>query len=215
MIVNNDNKQSVAEFILDTYPVDLVPLCWPVLSQIPGIVKPDSYNNIKRRTRPRTKSSGMTGSDKSPAIKSSKIFSLPNRMGTLLPVLETVSPNGSLFSINHVSCVEGIFMEKKNLFAREALTHVMFTVFKTADRAEDIGGPGQEIELMEIWEKGHLWSRHIDILIKSKNQLLLVHHTIHTKYNWSVIDIEVIDWFNVSHIFKVFFIFFNHLNQSQ
>ncbi|TNN87648.1 hypothetical protein EYF80_001995 [Liparis tanakae] len=76
-------------------------------TEIPGIVKPDSYKNIKRRTRPRTKSSGTTGSDKSPAIKSSKIFSLPNRMGTLLPVLETphraasgvsCSPGGSRLS---------------------------------------------------------------------------------------------------------------------
>ena len=52
--------------------------------------------------------------DKTPAIKSSKIFSLPNQKGATLPVLETVSPDGSLFSINLVSCVRGHIYEGKN-----------------------------------------------------------------------------------------------------
>lgn len=135
-------QQSVAEFIRDTYPADVLPLCRSVLCQKPGFVKqnnPDYYNNIKRCTRPRTESIGRTSSDKSPAIKSSKIFSLPNRKGTTLPVVETVSTNGSLFSTNRVSCVAGHFYgEERNPFPHEPLSHVMFTAFKTADRAENM-----------------------------------------------------------------------------
>lgn len=81
---------------------------------------------------PNSELNGVTDSDKSPSMKSSKIFSLPNHMGTLLPVLETVSPSDSLFSTKRVSCV----MEKKKEKEKEMLTHVAFThamfiVFKT------------------------------------------------------------------------------------
>lgn len=108
------------------------PLLAFILWQGPGIVKnnhPDYYNNIRRRTWPRTRPHGMTGPAKSPAIKSSKIFSLSNHEGTLLPVLDTVSPSGSLFSINLVSCVTGhFFMEQRNnTFSHEALTRVTLT----------------------------------------------------------------------------------------
>lgn len=77
-------------------------------------------------------SNGTAGPDEYAAIESSKIFSLPNHKGALLPVLETVSPSGSVFSINLVSCVTGHFYgEKNNTLSHEARAHAMFTPLKT------------------------------------------------------------------------------------
>lgn len=49
-------QQPVAAYILETYPPAVVPLCWPVLWNKPGIVKhnnADYYNNTRHCTWPR------------------------------------------------------------------------------------------------------------------------------------------------------------------
>lgn len=109
-----DVMQLVAVFILDAYPLAIFPFVnmyfkrglasWNIIILIIAITSDTAHD-------PNSELNGVTDSDKSPSMKSSKIFSLPNHMGTLLPVLETVSPSDSLFSTNRVSCV----MEQKNV----------------------------------------------------------------------------------------------------
>lgn len=144
----------------------LLPLFW----ETPGTLKhnnPDYYNNIRHCTWLRTKPNGTTGSDKSPAIKSSKIFSLPNHKGTLLPVLETVSPIGSLFSINLVSCVTGHFYgEKKKQYSLTWSSHsCMFTVVEIEtvsmwpNWADQVNWTGNEQQPSNWHLLHHLWPR--------------------------------------------------------